>query len=42
MLDSTGPYLQFGDGAGGSETDMAIEHIAYDLSGAYGPATKNR
>jgi len=42
MLGADGPYLQFGDGGGASETDMVIEHIAWDLSGAYGPATDKR
>jgi len=30
-------YFQWGDGAGASETDALVEHVAYDLTGAYAP-----
>ena len=33
-------YLQWGDGAGASETDAIIEHVAYDLTGPFAPAPK--
>jgi formylglycine-generating enzyme required for sulfatase activity len=38
MLNAHGPYLQWGDGAGGSETDAIVAHVSYDLGGAYQPA----
>jgi len=42
MLKARGPYLQWGDGGGASETDMLIEHVATDLSGPYQPAKEIR
>lgn len=38
MLNTRGAYLQWGDGAGGSETDAVVAHVSYDLGGAYQPA----
>jgi hypothetical protein len=37
MISADGPYLQFGDGAGGSEADFDVSHIAFDLSSAFDP-----
>ena len=37
MLRPRGPYLQWGEGAGGSEADALVAHVAYDLSGPWGP-----
>ena len=37
MLTPRGPYLQWGEGAGGSEADALVEHVAYDLSGPWAP-----
>jgi hypothetical protein len=38
MLKTTGPYLQWGEGAGGSEADALVHHVAYDLDGPSQPA----
>jgi len=40
MLGTNGAYLQWGDGAGASETDAIIEHVAYDLAGPFAPPSK--
>ena len=37
MLKPRGPYLQWGDGAGAAEADARVDHVSYDLSGAYQP-----
>jgi hypothetical protein len=37
LLSVSGPYLQWGDGAGGSETDAEVDYVAYDLSGPFAP-----
>ena len=38
MLEPRGPYLQWGEGAGGSEADARVAHVAWDLGGASQPA----
>jgi formylglycine-generating enzyme required for sulfatase activity len=35
LLKARGAYLQWGEGAGGSEADARVEHVAYDLNGAF-------
>jgi hypothetical protein len=37
MLKVSGPYLQWGEGAGGSEADAHVAFIAWDLSGPAQP-----
>jgi len=37
LSKAKGPYLQWGEGAGASEADALVAHVAYDLSGAYQP-----
>jgi len=37
LLPAHGPYLQWGEGAGASEADALVGHVAYDLTGAYAP-----
>ena len=37
MVGAKGPYLQWGEGAGGSEADAKVAHVAYDLGGAFAP-----
>ena len=32
-----GPYLQWGEGAGGSEGDFLVSHVAHDLAGPFQP-----
>ena len=38
LLKATGAYLQWGEGAGGSEADALIHHVAHDLDGPSQPA----
>ena len=42
MLGTNGTYLQWGDGAGAADTDATIEHVGYDLSGPFAPASESR
>jgi hypothetical protein len=35
LLRARGAYLQWGEGAGASEADARVEHVAYDLNGAF-------
>ena len=37
LLKAKGSYLQWGEGAGGSEADAVVEHVAYDLTGPSQP-----
>jgi len=37
LAGAEGTYLQWGEGAGGSEADAVITGLAYDLTGAYRP-----
>jgi len=37
LITAEGSYLQFGDGASGSETDFDLSHIAFDLQGSFDP-----
>jgi hypothetical protein len=37
LAGAKGSYLQWGDGAGGSETDATVEHVSYDLSAPFAP-----
>jgi hypothetical protein len=37
MIGTAGPYLQFGDGAAGSEADFDVGYVALDRSGAFDP-----
>ena len=37
MLRPGGPYLQWGEGAGASEADAVVEHVAFDLGGPSQP-----
>jgi hypothetical protein len=37
MINADGSYLQFGDGASGSEADFDMSYVALDLSGAFDP-----
>ncbi len=34
---AAGAYLQWGEGAGGSEADAVVQRVAFDLQGAYRP-----
>jgi len=38
LLKPKGPYFQWGEGAGASEADALVAHVAYDLTGPYQPA----
>jgi len=40
LLKVKGPYLQWGEGAGGSEADALIAHIAHDLAGPSQPPAR--
>ena len=37
MARAQGAYIQWGEGAGASEADAVITHVAYDTTGAYRP-----
>ena len=37
MARAQGAYIQWGEGAGASEADALITHVAYDTTGAYRP-----
>jgi hypothetical protein len=37
MARALGAYIQWGEGAGASEADAVITHVAYDTTGAYRP-----
>ncbi|MFP4055800.1 MAG: SUMF1/EgtB/PvdO family nonheme iron enzyme [Candidatus Brocadiia bacterium] len=37
LLRTSRPYLQWGEGAGGSEADALVRHVAYDLGGPSQP-----
>jgi formylglycine-generating enzyme required for sulfatase activity len=37
MIGTDRPYVQFGEGAGGSEADVVVEHVAWDLAGPFAP-----
>jgi len=37
LLKPKGPYFQWGEGAGASEADALVAHVAYDLTGPYQP-----
>lgn len=37
MAKAKGSYLQWGEGAGRSEADALVQHVAYDLGGPYRP-----
>lgn len=41
MARAKGSYLQWGEGAGRSEADAHVEHVAYDLGGPYKPSETN-
>ena len=38
MARARGAYIQWGEGAGGSEADAAVTRVAYDTGGSYRPA----
>ena len=38
LTRTDGAYLQWGEGAGGSEADALVQHVAFDLTGAHEPA----
>jgi len=38
MVGTERGYFQFGDGAGGSEADFAVDHVAWDADGAFAPS----
>ncbi len=37
MVATERPYFQFGEGAGASEADFAVDHVAWDTDGAFAP-----